>query len=138
AAGPSTGRAPTEVALRERVNRSAVDRLGLAGHESVLEVGCGCGGALGPILRGTRGFVAGVELSDVMLEETRRRFRRALKRGRLELKRGEAAAIPYGDERFDHALATQTIHFWSDPVAGLRELVRVLRPYAAAVKSEPR
>jgi len=110
------------------VNRSAVDRSGLAHDESVLEVGCGCGGALSPILRRTQGFVAGVELSDAMLAETSRRFRRELQRGRLELKRGEAAAIPYPDERFDVAVATQTIHFWPNPAAGLREIERLLKP----------
>lgn len=114
--------------VNRSVNQSAINRLGLAADESVLEVGCGCGGALGPILRRTQGFVAGVELSDVMVAETRRRFRGALRRGRLELKQGEAAAIPYGDDRFDCAVATQTIYFWPDPAAGLREIQRVLKP----------
>jgi SAM-dependent methyltransferase len=41
----------------------------------------------------------------------------------------QAAAehLPLCDQSFDAAMAILTIHHWSDPVAGLRELVRVAR-----------
>jgi SAM-dependent methyltransferase len=39
--------------------------------------------------------------------------------------RATAERLPLSDQSFDAALAILTIHHWSDPVAGLRELVRV-------------
>jgi SAM-dependent methyltransferase len=72
--------------------------------------------------------VAGIEVSDAMLAHARRRFRRELDRGRLELERAGATEIPYEAERFDRALATHTIYFWPDPAAALREIDRVLKP----------
>jgi SAM-dependent methyltransferase len=41
--------------------------------------------------------------------------------------RAAAERLPLFDQSFDAAMAILTIHHWSDPVAGLRELVRVAR-----------
>src|SRR5690242_18544776 len=35
--------------------------------------------------------------------------------------------LPFEDRSFDAAMAISTIHHWSDPVAGLREMRRVAR-----------
>src|SRR5215211_1337328 len=70
------------------INRKAMDRLDLAGSESVLEIGFGGGVALAGILARTDGFVAGIEISEAMLESCSRRFRRELERGRLQLEKG--------------------------------------------------
>ena len=41
--------------------------------------------------------------------------------------RATAEHLPLLDQSFDAAMGILTIHHWSDPVAGLRELVRVAR-----------
>jgi SAM-dependent methyltransferase len=41
--------------------------------------------------------------------------------------RAAAERLPLFDQSFDAAMALLTIHHWSDPVRGLRELVRVAR-----------
>jgi SAM-dependent methyltransferase len=41
--------------------------------------------------------------------------------------RAAAERLPVVDQGFDAAMGILTIHHWSDPVAGLRELVRVAR-----------
>jgi arsenite methyltransferase len=132
--GP-TGRAvgPLLNQLDRPINRSAVRRLRLAGHESVLEVGFGGGVALDLILDRTDGLVAGMDVSDAMLARGRRRFRRQIEQGRLELMPGGVSEIPYADGRFDRALSTHTIYFWPDPAQGLREIHRVLAPRGRVV-----
>jgi arsenite methyltransferase len=105
----------------------------LAGHESVLEVGFGGGVALDLILDRTDGVVAGMEVSDAMLARGRRRFRRQIERGRLEVMPGGVPEIPYADASFDRALSTHTIYFWQDPAKGLREIHRVLAPRGRVV-----
>lgn len=55
--------------------------------------------------------------------------------------RAAAERLPLVDQSFDAAMAILTIHHWSDPVAGLRELVRVARrvigfAYEPAVHSQ--
>jgi SAM-dependent methyltransferase len=38
-----------------------------------------------------------------------------------------AESLPFADQSFDAAMAISTIHHWSDPIAGLREMRRVAR-----------
>jgi len=46
----------------------------------------------------------------------------------LEWLVGDAQALPFADGRFDQVVATLSLHIWPDPLAGLRELRRTLRP----------
>ena len=61
--------------------------------------------------------VIAVEPSDVMLAQRPAAAAPAV--------RGVAEALPFGDRRFDAAMAILTIHHWSDRAAGLAELRRV-------------
>lgn len=40
---------------------------------------------------------------------------------------GVAERLPFADQAFDAAMAVSTVHHWTDPIAGLRELRRVAR-----------
>jgi len=46
----------------------------------------------------------------------------------VDVRRATAEALPYPDAVFDAALAQLVVHFMTDPVGGLREMVRVTRP----------
>jgi SAM-dependent methyltransferase len=74
------------------------------------------------------GFVAGVDPSERMLRLASRRNREAIAVGRMELKPGSSAALPFPDARFDKAYSVHTIYFWNNPAADLREIRRVLKP----------
>jgi ubiquinone/menaquinone biosynthesis C-methylase UbiE len=110
------------------INQRAVERLNVGPSDSVLEIGFGGGVAIAKLLARTKGFVAGIEISDPMIGHGRRRFRREIEAGRLEVRRGDASDLPYEDGRFDRVLTVQTIYFWPDPATGLREAHRVLKP----------
>jgi SAM-dependent methyltransferase len=67
-----------ELALIEPVRRRAVERLGLKGGETVLDVGCGTGLSLELIEQriGREGKIIGIEQSADMLDQARARFER--------------------------------------------------------------
>jgi SAM-dependent methyltransferase len=44
---------------------------------------------------------------------------------RAPVVRGVAESLPFADDSFDVAMAVLTVHHWSDPAAGLREMRRV-------------
>lgn len=111
-----------------RLNRRAVERLGVRSQDAILDVGFGGGVGLRQALACGAAFAAGIEISEPMLHQGLRRFRREISSGRVELKRGEVSAIPYEDERFDCVFSANTIYFWPDPAAGLTEILRVLKP----------
>lgn len=98
-------------------------------EDRVLEVGFGPGVALDALLAGAAdGFVAGVDASALMVQQARTRHATAIATGRLAVRQGDAAALPFGEATFDRACGTHVIYFWPDPVAAMRELRRVLRP----------
>jgi len=97
--------------------------------DHVLDVGCGSGVAIKLIAQiAVEGFVAGIDYSEEMVQQARKRNAAAVRAGRVEIKRGDVAALPYDDESFDKVIATETFNFWPDPVANLQEVRRVLRP----------
>jgi arsenite methyltransferase len=77
------------------------------------------------------GMVAGIDLSAAMVGRARGRFRQQLHAGRLELEQGSIESLPWPDTAFDRALSVNTIFYWPDTAAGLREVWRVLRPGGA-------
>jgi len=115
-------------------NAFALAQLSLERHHAVLEIGCGHGRTLAKLAhRAAEGFVAGIDPSDVMVRLAARRLRSAIARGRADVRRAEAAHLPFEDARFDAVLAVHVLYFWPDPSVELREIHRVLRPGGALV-----
>jgi len=97
--------------------------------DHVLEIGFGHGRTIERAAAAlTRGFVAGVDLSDDMVRMATRRLRCVIAAGRAELRQGDSARLPYADRRFDKAYALHTLCFWSHPAQHLSEVRRVLKP----------
>jgi len=109
-------------------NELTLDALELRPTDHVLEVGFGPGAAITKAAeRAAQGFVAGVDFTQEMVEMATRRNRRYVEAGRVELRCASMEALPYPDERFDKLYTVNTIYFWQDPAACLREARRVLK-----------
>ena len=105
-------------ARRERVIAGARGR--------VLEIGIGTGRNLELYPSGGEVEVTGVDISRRMIERAQRRARK-LGRG-AEIRRADAQALPFPDASFDTVTATCVFCSVADPVRGLSEARRVLRP----------
>lgn len=123
-----------------RRNRWAVDLLDVQPTDRVIELGCGPGVAVTALTgRATRGVVVGVDHSEVMISQARRHNRAAVDAGRVHLVHAPVEHLRTTDGPFDAALAVNTVGFWPDPVARLRQIGRVLRPGGRiALVSQPR
>jgi ubiquinone/menaquinone biosynthesis C-methylase UbiE len=91
----------------------------------LLEVGCGVGAVLAVLGQ----EYPGVRLSGVDIESKQLEFARAhLARARVEatLTEGDALALPFDDESFDHVWMMWFLEHLTDPPAALREARRVL------------
>lgn len=123
-----------------RRNRWVVEQLGITSGQHVLEVGCGAGVgvARAAALVGS-GQVFGVDVSDEAISVARWLNRKAIAAKRVELRRADAAALPYPAGHFDVVWAVNTLHHWSEPERGLGEMLRVLRGSGTfAVAEQPR
>lgn len=102
---------------------SSIDLAALAGHESVLDVGCGNGRYLTELrTRGHRGFVCGADLSDGMLRSARPAA------GDRPLLVSDAQALPFASASFDVALVMHMLYHVPDRARALAEIRRVVRP----------
>lgn len=115
--------------IEDAVSRRAIVRgaLGVAGGERILDVGCGpgfyCAELAGEV--GPSGMIVGVDRSPAMLALAARRCERL---ANVDLREGEAAALPVEDGAFDAALGVQVLEYAPDVPAALAEIARALRP----------
>lgn len=98
----------------------------------VLEVGVGTGRNLDLYPPGLE--LVGIDLSQRMLDRARARARRLGLA--VELRKADVEALPFPDGSFDTVTATCVFCSVADPVRGLREVRRVLKPDGAALLLE--
>src|SRR6266516_1204143 len=90
---------------RER-NIWAVGLLDVQAHDRVLEIGFGPGVAIQEFARrATSERVVGVDHSEVMVQQARKRNAAAVRAGRVDLRLGTAERLPAFDASFDKILA---------------------------------
>jgi ubiquinone/menaquinone biosynthesis C-methylase UbiE len=120
-------------AVMARMNRdmehAAIDELGPSPAASVLSVGFGPGVGIAALVRRVpRGTVAGIDPSTTMVDQARRRNRRAIDAGQVTLVRAGAESIPWPDDAFGGVVAVNSMQLWDPLDAGVREVARVLAP----------
>ena len=109
--------------------RWTVSLLDIHPDDHILEIGFGPGVSTQYASeKATTGLVVGIDHSETMVQAARRRNADAIKAGRIELKQGDVASVPYPDESFDKVFSIHSIYFWERPVDCLKELRRVLKP----------
>jgi SAM-dependent methyltransferase len=112
-----------------QLNAIAVARLSLPPSARVLEVGYGPGDAIRRLAEAMpQGAVAGIDPSTVMREQALRRNRAFVDAGRVDLRLGVAAQLPWPDGAFDAVLSVNNILLWRPFDASVAEVRRVLRP----------
>ena len=95
----------------------------LGGGQQVLDVGCGPGALTQELVeRAGPANVGAIDPSASFVTAARERF------PDVDVRRGSAEELPYPDDSFDAALAQLVVHFMKDPVAGLAEMGRAVRP----------
>ncbi len=117
-----------------------IAQLELRPSDRVLEVGFGPGYAVKEAHKLLpHGFIAGVDHSEVMVRQAIKRNAVAIHEGKVDLRLGSVSNLPSYDEPFDKIFTINSIHFWADPVARLKELHKVLKPSGLiAVALQPR
>jgi demethylmenaquinone methyltransferase/2-methoxy-6-polyprenyl-1,4-benzoquinol methylase len=118
----------TDGSWRRRAARAA----GLQPGGSALDVACGSGKLTAVLARiaGDKGRATGLDFSPQMLEVARRDH------PGIEFLEGDALNLPFEDASFDASTVAFGLRNLADPVRGLREMLRVVKPGGRAVVLE--
>jgi ubiquinone/menaquinone biosynthesis C-methylase UbiE len=102
--------------------------LKLTGGENILELGCGLGDDTFEIARlvGAKGRAVGVDFSEKMILEARRRGNERGSAAEFEV--GDAQALRFGDSTFDACRTERMLMHVPDAERAFAEMVRVVRP----------
>jgi ubiquinone/menaquinone biosynthesis C-methylase UbiE len=101
---------------------------------SILDIGTGPGWLLVklyhlcPALR-----LVGIDISASMVTQARKNLADLGLAGVIEVREGKSSQLPFAAESFDSVVSTGSLHHWKDPLAGLNEVYRVLKPEGYAL-----
>ncbi len=108
-------------AVMETESRLMLQMLTPAYGDSLLDIGCGIGASLQPFL-GKGIQLSGIDPSPYMLEVAKDRLGH-----RVDLHRGVAEELPFGDNAFNYSVLFLTLEFVDNPVKALEEACRVTK-----------
>ena len=112
---------------RERM-RWTLSLLHIQGNDRVLEIGFGPGLAIEQISKITPdGFIGGVDHSEVMVRQARKRNASAIREGRVDLRLGSVSNPPAFGKPFDKIFSINSIQVWENPVEDLKGLRQLLK-----------
>ena len=106
------------------VGEQAIERMHLPSDAQVLDVGCGSGWATRLMAeRATSGRIVGIDIADEMVQlaaDSSTGFTNT------EFKVATAENLPFRDREFSHAFSMESLYYYSNMLAALREIYRVL------------
>jgi phosphatidylethanolamine/phosphatidyl-N-methylethanolamine N-methyltransferase len=104
----------------------AITHMNLRPDDRVLDLGIGTGVSLNyyPM---DRGRITGIDLSNGMLREARKKIREQ-GRNNAQVFQADALNLPFAEDTFDHVFISHVISVVSDPCKLVREAQRVSKP----------
>ncbi|NQE05906.1 ubiquinone/menaquinone biosynthesis methyltransferase [ANME-1 cluster archaeon GoMg1] len=107
--------------------RGTLDKLQLKPDDIFLEIGCG-GGVLLNMALETVKHAKAIDHSSDMVQIAREKNHEAVSEGRVEIVQGNAESLPWDDNSFTCATASNMFFFIDKPMNVLTEFYRVLKP----------
>jgi ubiquinone/menaquinone biosynthesis C-methylase UbiE len=96
--------------------------------DRILEIGFGNGKFFDELFANQSELkISGIDFSEAMVEAAKDYNREVITSGKLEIKAGSSAAIPFPDQTFDKVFCNMVIYFWDQPKEHLKEIRRVLK-----------
>jgi ubiquinone/menaquinone biosynthesis C-methylase UbiE len=108
------------------IGEQAIAMMGITPQSRVLDLGCGSGWA-SRLIAGEYGaqFVTGIDVSDEMVRVAQRA---STDFPGIDYRVTSAADLPFPAGQFTHVFSMESIYYYPEPAAALKEVYRVLEP----------
>jgi len=111
------------------VGEQAIELMGLGAASQVVDIGCGSGWAARLMAEKAHdGRVVGIDVSDEMIRIAREGSALVSNASNAEFQVASAERLPFADGEFTHAFSMESLYYYADMSAALKEIRRVLRP----------
>jgi arsenite methyltransferase len=107
--------------------KNTAKALDLKHNDKYLEIGFGSGLFIKKYASNAA-KIAGLDYSEDMVDLASSINEDLIKSGKAEFKQGDVSSIPWQDSEFSVVVVIETFFFWTEPIASLREIYRVLFP----------
>lgn len=108
--------------------RSAIELLKGDRPEMLLDVATGTGDMVKAALRLAPSKITGIDLSEGMLQVARKKKFPPSKNTLIEFVKGDSEDLPFPDQSYDAVTVAFGVRNFENPIKGLSEMLRVLRP----------
>jgi ubiquinone/menaquinone biosynthesis C-methylase UbiE len=109
-----------------------LNKLDQFSFNKLLDVGCGTGNLLSLVSSKYNTEIAGVDLSQKMLEIAHNKLG-----DNADLREGDSENLPFDDEIFNMIICTDSFHHYPHPETVLTEIRRVLKPNGNILIADP-
>ena len=107
--------------------KNTAEVLNLQQDDKILEIGFGPGLFIKKYAsRVAR--IAGLDLSEEMVNMARSVNKKLIESGKAEFKHGNVLSLPWENDEFTVVVGIETFYFWQEPMESLMEVYRVLAP----------
>lgn len=95
----------------------------------ILDIGCGGGQFIAEMAaRAPEASFQGLDHSPLSVKQTARTNRALVREKRLRITVGSVSDLPFPENSFDLATASETVYFWPDLKKDFRQVLNVLKP----------
>ena len=106
------------------VGEQAIELMEIPADARILDLGCGSGWASRLMAEKTqRGKVIGIDISDEMVQLATNTSKEL---SNIEFKVASAEALPFRDNEYTHVFSMESLYYYSNMLAALKEVYRVL------------
>lgn len=113
----------------EQMNRFTLELLTINDGDTILEIGMGNGLFVKDIVgKGSQIFYHGCDYSELMINEAIAINKEWIEKNQVRFTHSHANSLPFKNGTFSKLFTVNTIYFWENPKAILKEFKRVLKP----------
>jgi ubiquinone/menaquinone biosynthesis C-methylase UbiE len=106
-----------------------LEKIDIKPDSIILDIGCGGGRTVNRLaLLAPKGKVFGIDYSNDCVNWSIEFNKELIDSGKVEVQNASVEKIPFEDNKFDLALAVETVYFWPNLLENFSEIRRVLKP----------